>query len=97
MGKSWGNHGKIFVKGGFHGKIMGKTWENLCKWKFSWENQWKIHELEVEIQFQNLDFPKISVFPAPVKGNIGDSTMKTVTSQKVQWSASEVNPFLMVP
>ena len=35
---SWENHGKISVNGGFHGKIMGKTWENLCKWKFSWEN-----------------------------------------------------------
>ena len=105
MGKSWGNHGKIFVKGGFHGKIMenhGKIFVNGSFHGTIHGKSTNIHELEVETypkatQFQNLDFPKISVFPAPVKGNIGDSTMRTVTSQKVQWSASEVNPFLMVP
>ena len=81
MGKSWGNHGKIFVNGSFHGKINGKS----TNWK------WRHPKAT---QFQNLDFAKISVFP--VTGNIGDSTMRTITSQKVQWSASEVNLFLMV-
>ena len=73
MGKSWGNHGKIFVNGSSHGKIMGKPRENLCKGRFSWENHGESWENLCKWKF-SWDNPwKIHEHPRTRSGDIPKS------------------------